>query len=97
MFNFKYSKKYSIASKVNKNEYAVYRHWLHSIIEYRNWQRRRYVDTTENYHVFLKRIGFAEDSLYISKLKQVQKRNQVRIDSLEKEYIFLKKSVKMLY
>lgn len=96
LFNFRYSKRYSVGIKENKSKYTEYKHWIHSIIEYRNWQRRKYKDTTENYYHFLKRVGFAEDTLYNHKLKFILKRNKLRLDTLETKYLLVKNSIILL-
>lgn len=52
----------------NFNGYKVYKNWKCSVIAYKQWQSKKYKGG--NYYTFLKNIGYAEDSLYIKKLKQ---------------------------
>ena len=52
-----------------KGKYLEFETWQDSVKEYAVWQRRFYKGG--DYHVFLKRIGYAEDPNYIHKLKTV--------------------------
>jgi len=53
----------------SKGGYMKFKTWQESVKEYAVWQRRFYKGG--DYHVFLKRIGYAEDPNYIYKLKTV--------------------------
>lgn len=53
--------------------YYRFNHWTESVIAYKEWIQKRY-KPPENYYRFLSRIHYAEDPTYISKLKQVVKR-----------------------
>lgn len=48
--------------------YYKYKNWKYSVLAYKNWQDKKY--NGGDYYVFLKNINYAEDSLYIHKLKQ---------------------------
>lgn len=56
-----------------KNKYHKFDHWTLSVIGYKEWIQRRY-KPPENYYNFLSRIHYAEDPTYISKLKQIVKK-----------------------
>jgi hypothetical protein len=51
-------------------EYYHFNHWTESVKAYRNKVQYRYQDG--DYYDWLERIGYAEDSLYVSKLKNVK-------------------------
>lgn len=55
-------------------DYYKFNHWTESVIAYINYIQYRYTPPN-NYYKFLERIGYAEDSLYVSKLKNIVKRN----------------------
>lgn len=59
------------------NDYYRFKHWSESVLAYRDYIQYRYKDK-EDYYQFLKRIGYAEDSLYIDKVKRIVKRNDKR-------------------
>lgn len=54
-----------------KKDYYKFDHWTESVIAYLNFIQYRYKPPND-YYQFLQDIGYAEDSLYISKLKNVQ-------------------------
>lgn len=54
----------------HKKGYYKFTHWTESVIAYRNKIQNRYKDG-EDYYDFLLRIGYAEDSNYINKLKNI--------------------------
>lgn len=54
-------------------EYYSFNHWSDCILAYKNMIEYKQKDG-ENYYHFLVRIGYAEDSLYISKVKSIEKR-----------------------
>lgn len=56
-------------------DYYKFNHWTESVIAYINYIQYRYTPPN-NYYKFLERIGYAEDSLYVSKLKNIVKRNE---------------------
>jgi flagellum-specific peptidoglycan hydrolase FlgJ len=51
-------------------EYYHFNHWAESVKAYRNKVQYRYQNG--DYYDWLERIGYAEDSLYVSKLKNVR-------------------------
>lgn len=53
--------------------YCRFNHWSESVIAYKEWIQRRY-KPPEDYYKFLSRIGYASDPTYISKLKQIVKK-----------------------
>lgn len=53
--------------------YCRFNHWTESVIAYKEWIQRRY-KPPEDYYKFLSRIHYAEDPAYISKLKQIVKK-----------------------
>lgn len=57
----------------NKKEYFKFTHWSESVKAYRDMIQYRYKSDEDYYH-FLDRIGYAEDSLYNNKLKNIIKR-----------------------
>lgn len=52
-------------------QYLSFKSWQECIMYYKKWQSRKYCGE-RNYYTFLKKIGFAEDSTYCSKLQQLQ-------------------------
>jgi uncharacterized FlgJ-related protein len=52
--------------------HAVYNNYIESIEDYKIWQDR-YYKYNDDYYKFLKRIGYAKDDKYISKLKHIIK------------------------
>lgn len=59
-------------------KHCRFNHWTDGVIAYKEWIQRRY-KPPEDYYKFLSRIHYAEDSTYISKLKQiVRKENDKR-------------------
>lgn len=48
--------------------YIYFNTWIGSVYYYARWQNRKYKGG--DYYIFLKEVGYAEDSLYIWKLKQ---------------------------
>lgn len=53
-----------------KKEYYKFTHWTESVKAYRDMIQYRYKNDEDYYH-FLDRIGYAEDSLYIQKIKSI--------------------------
>jgi hypothetical protein len=53
-----------------KNGYIPDSTWKHSVRRYCRWQKKHYTKDID-YYVFLNRIGYAEDSVYTTKLKQM--------------------------
>ena len=60
-----------------RGKYHRFDHWTESVIAYKDFIQYRY-KPPEDYYKFLQRIGYAEDSNYISKLKKVVKKNDTR-------------------
>lgn len=52
----------------NFNGYIKYKHWKESVKAYKDWQSRKYKGG--DYYDFLVNIKYAEDTLYVYKLKQ---------------------------
>lgn len=50
----------------NKSGHMSFDSWEESILYYKEWQDKKYFGG--NYHKFLKKVGYAKDSLYIVKL-----------------------------
>ena len=50
--------------------YLRFDHWIDSVIYYKRWQLKR-LRAGENYFDFLRRVGYAEDNFYISKLQSI--------------------------
>ena len=53
-------------------EFFRFHHWIESVEAYKNKVQYKY-KCGEDYFEFLERIGYAEDTLYISKLKSILK------------------------
>ena len=60
----------------NQNNYAVYKNWEDCILDYKYWQDKSF-KLTERYLNFLGSY-YAEDSLYIKKIKSISKKNQLK-------------------
>lgn len=54
-------------------DYYEFNHWSESVLAYKEWIQRRY-KPPEDYYEFLQRIHYAEDTLYIMKLKQMKRK-----------------------
>lgn len=55
-----------------KKEFFKFNHWTESVKAYRDMIQYRY--TKGDYYQWLKKIGYAEDSLYVQKLVNIKKR-----------------------
>jgi hypothetical protein len=60
-----------------KNGYLTFDSWEDSIVYYKKWQKKHYTrfkEKTEDtcYYNFLRWVGYAEDELYITKLKSIR-------------------------
>lgn len=53
--------------------YCRFNHWSESVVAYKEWIQRRY-KPPEDYYEFLSRIHYASDPTYVSKLKQIVKK-----------------------
>ena len=60
-----------------RGKYHKFDHWTESVIAYKDFIQYRY-KPPEDYYKFLQRIGYAEDSNYISKLKGIVNKNDTR-------------------
>ena len=60
-----------------RGKYHKFDHWTESVIAYKNFIQYKY-KPSEDYYKFLQRIGYAEDSNYISKLKRIVNKNDTR-------------------
>ena len=69
LFGMKYSER-GYCQKSKKTHYAVYRKWVESVYDYRDWQEVKYKQG--NYLSFLQSVGYAEDKKYINKLKSIE-------------------------
>lgn len=56
-----------------KKDYYEFEHWTQCIIAYKKLVEYK-LKEGENYHDFLERIGYAEDSLYTQKVKFIERR-----------------------
>lgn len=57
----------------SKNKrYYRFDHWIHSVLAYKQKVQYRYKGG--DYYEFLRKIGYAEDSLYVEKVKLIRKR-----------------------
>ena len=63
-----------------KQVYFRFNHWTESVKAYRDLIQYRYTDG--DYYKWLNKIGYAEDSLYIIKVKDIVR----RYETLDKEY-----------
>ena len=52
------------------NDYYKFNHWSESVLGYLNYIQYKY-HPPDDYYIFLQEIGYAEDSLYIDKLKKI--------------------------
>lgn len=57
----------------HRKEYFKFDHWTESVKAYRDMIQYR-LKENEDYYTFLKRIGYAEDPKYITKVKNIRKR-----------------------
>lgn len=53
-----------------KGDYYKFNHWSESVVGYLNYIQYRYYPPND-YYTFLEEIGYAEDSMYIHKLKRI--------------------------
>lgn len=53
-----------------RGEYYKFNHWSESVVGYLNYIQNRY-HPSNDYYIFLKDIGYAEDSMYVHKLKGI--------------------------
>ena len=67
--------RYSVAIS-EKLGHSSYSHWTDSVDDYYLWlvYRIKKGCDTSDYYLFLKTIGYAEDPLYISKLKSIEEK-----------------------
>ena len=59
-----------------RKQYYKFNHWTESIQAYKDMIQYKMKDN-EDYYVFLKRIGYAEDELYIKKVKNIKNRYEL--------------------
>lgn len=73
-FGMKHPRQRLTMSMGEKNGYANFRSWAHSILDYALWQKRYAYDLDEQ--EYLKKIGsvYAEDEEYIRKVKNLTKK-----------------------
>lgn len=60
-----------------RGKYYKFDHWTESVIAYKDFIQYKY-KPPEDYYKFLQRVGYAEDSNYISKLKGIVNKNDTR-------------------
>lgn len=49
------------------NKYLYFKNWISCVRYYKYWQSKRY--QSGDYYIFLDKVGYAQDTLYIHKLK----------------------------
>ena len=59
-----------------KKEYYSFKHWTDCIEGYKNMIEHKYRDG-EDYYTFLIRIGYASDPIYITKVKQIERKLEI--------------------
>lgn len=57
-----------------KRRYHRFNHWAESVVAYKKWIQYRYKPPND-YYEFLRKIRYAEDKTYITKLKQIVKKH----------------------
>lgn len=57
-----------------KKRYHKFDHWAESVVKYKEWIQYRYKPPND-YYEFLRKIHYAEDPTYITKLKQIVKKH----------------------
>lgn len=55
-----------------KKKFYTFNHWSESVVAYINFVQYKYKPPND-YYDFLDKLGYAEDPLYISKVKQIEK------------------------
>lgn len=68
----KYNNLFGLYNSKTKR-YCRFNHWTESVVAYKEWIQQRY-NPQEDYYRFLTRIHYASDPAYISKLKQIVKK-----------------------
>lgn len=77
-FNSKICKEYNNLFGLydsRKKDFYKFNHWSESVLGYKLYVQNKY-NSKDNYYSFLINLPYAEDSLYISKIKQIVKRNE---------------------
>ena len=59
-----------------KKEYYSFKHWTDCIEGYKNMIEYKHRDG-EDYYTFLIRIGYASDPIYITKVKQIERKLEI--------------------
>lgn len=54
--------------------YHKFNHWAESVVKYKEWIQYKYKPPND-YYEFLRKIHYAEDPMYITKLKQIVKKH----------------------
>ena len=76
-FGMKQPRKRATTSIGEKNGYASYKSWVHSVLDYALWQREYAKQLTENQ--YLDSLNkYAEDKKYILKIKKLLKNLEIR-------------------
>lgn len=57
-----------------RKRYHKFNHWTESVVKYKEWIQHRYKPPND-YYEFLRKIHYAEDPMYITKLKQIVKKH----------------------
>lgn len=57
--------------------YMVFPHWTYSVAAYKKYIQK-YKEIPEDYYKYLEKLGYAEDSTYIEKVKQTHKKYVVK-------------------
>lgn len=66
--------------------YCRFKHWTESVVAYKEWIQRRY-KPPEDYYRFLQRIHYASDPTYISKLKQIVRKEHDKRRHTERDTV----------
>lgn len=70
----KYNNLFGLYDSKNK-DYYKFNHWSDSVLGYLNYIQYKY-HPPDDYYIFLQDIGYAEDSLYVNKLKKLVNLNE---------------------
>ncbi len=69
-----YNNIFGLYDSIN-NDYYKFNHWSESVLAYKKYVQRKY-NTDSCYYTFLKELPYAEDPMYINKIKKIVKRNE---------------------
>lgn len=79
MFGMRKARQRITSSESEKNGYAYFRDWVDGVYDYCMWQQNMTCDVTNESEYFAK-LGsrYAEDSTYVSKLKDIIKKEKLK-------------------